>query len=251
MRQLFILIISLSLLSSCKVFKSNLMLKTPDNFVYDKLSDSVSNSDYRVSPNDLIQFKILSNNGFKMIDLTTNISVNNIIGSIDLTVESNGEIKMPSIGRVNVSGLTIRELESFLEEKYSKLYQDPYVTAKVTNKRVIIFLGNGGQAKVNSLSNNNTSIMEAIATAGGILEDGKAYKIKLIRNNPDRNKKPFVYLMDLSTINGLTLANSKVQANDIIYVEPRFRLLNVINKEITPLVTLITTSLIFFQLFRK
>ena len=93
--------------------------------------------------------------------------------------------------------------------------------------------------------------MEAIATAGGILEDGKAYKIKLIRNNPDRNKKPFVYLMDLSTINGLTLANSKVQANDIIYVEPRFRLLNVINKEITPLVTLITTSLIFFQLFRK
>ena len=251
MRQLFILIISLSLLSSCKVFKSNLMLKTPDNFVYDKLSDSVSNSDYRVSPNDLIQFKILSNNGFKLIDLTTNTSVNNIIGSIDLTVESNGEIKMPSIGRVNVSGLTIRELESFLEEKYSKLYQDPYVTAKVNNKRVIIFPGNGGQAKVNSLSNNNTSIMEAIATAGGILEDGKAYKIKLIRNNPDRNKKPFVYLMDLSTINGLTLANSKVQANDIIYVEPRFRLLNVINKEITPLVTLITTSLIFFQLFRK
>ena len=87
MRQLFILIISLSLLSSCKVFKSNLMLKTPDNFVYDKLSDSVSNSDYRVSPNDLIQFKILSNNGFKLIDLTTNTSVNNIIGSIDLTVE--------------------------------------------------------------------------------------------------------------------------------------------------------------------
>ena len=251
MRQLFILIISLSLLSSCKVFKSNLMLKTPDNFVYDKLSDSVSNSDYRVSPNDLIQFKILSNNGFKLIDLTTNTSVNNIIGSIDLTVESNGEIKMPSIGRVNVSGLTIRELESFLEEKYSKLYQDPYVTAKVNNKRVIIFPGNGGQAKVNSLSNNNTSIMEAIATAGGILEDGKAYKIKLIRNNPDRNKKPFVYLMDLSTINGLTLANSKVQANDIIYVEPRFRIINVISKEITPLVTLITTGLIFFQLFRK
>ena len=251
MRQLFILIISLSLLSSCKVFKSNLMLKTPDNFVYDKLSDSVSNSDYRVSPNDLIQFKILSNNGFKLIDLTTNTSVNNIIGSIDLTVESNGEIKMPSIGRVNVSGLTIRELESFLEEKYSKLYQDPYVTAKVNNKRVIIFPGNGGQAKVNSLSNNNTSIMEAIATAGGILEDGKAYKIKLIRNNPDRNKKPFVYLMDLSNINGLTLANSKVQANDIIYVEPRFRIINVISKEITPLVTLITTGLIFFQLFRK
>ena len=251
MRQLFILIISLSLLSSCKVFKSNLMLKTPDNFVYDKLSDSVSNSDYRVSPNDLIQFKILSNNGFKFIDLTTNTSDNNIIGSIDLTVESNGEIKMPSIGRVNVSGLTIRELESFLEEKYSKLYQDPYVTAKVNNKRVIIFPGNGGQAKVNSLSNNNTSIMEAIATAGGILEDGKAYKIKLIRNNPDRNKKPFVYLMDLSTINGLTLANSKVQANDIIYVEPRFRIINVISKEITPLVTLITTGLIFFQLFRK
>lgn len=251
MRQLFLFLISFFLLSSCKVFKSNLMLKTPDNFVYDKLSDSVSSSDYKVSPNDLIQFRILSNNGFKLIDLTNNSSSNNFGGSIDLTVESNGEIKMPSIGRVNVFGLTLRELESFLEEKYSKLYQDPYVTAKVTNKRVIIFPGNGGQAKVNLLTNNNTSIMEAIATAGGILEDGKAYKIKLIRNNPGINKKPSVYLMDLSTINGLTIANSKIQANDIIYVEPRFRVLNVVNKEITPIITLITTSLIFFQLFRK
>lgn len=92
--------------------------------------------------------------------------------------------------------------------------------------------------------------MEAIAYAGGIAEDGKAYKVKLIRVNPDPKKMPFVYLLDLSTIDGIMLGKSIVQAGDIIYVEPRYRPINTFNREIAPLLTLISTVLLLYTVIK-
>jgi len=246
MRYLLYLLFPVVFLSSCKIFRSNLMLKTPKDFNYDKLVDSLSRLDYRIATNDAIVYRLFTNNGFKLINLAT--EANSVLrNDIDVIVESDGMIKMPLLGRIHIAGMTIKEAEKLLEEKYSELYIDPFVTLRITNKRVIIFPGNGGQARVLPLANNNTSVMEAIASAGGILEDGKAYKVKLIRPNPDRAKPAFVYLMDLSRINGLTDANSIVQAGDIIYVEPRYRPLTTFNREIAPLITLITSVLILYQ----
>ncbi len=134
-----------------------------------------------------------------------------------------------------------------LETAYSELYVDPYVSLRISNKRVIVFPGNGGLAAVRTLTNNNVTVMEAIASAGGIVEDGKAYKVKLIRNNPDPTQKSLVYLFDLSKIDGIKFGKSIVQAGDIIYVEPRYKPLATFTKEITPLLTLMTTFLILYQ----
>lgn len=249
MRYLIILLISLVVFSSCKVFRSNLMLKTPKDFTYDKLVDSLSRLDYRIAVNDILTYRLLPNNGHKLINMAT--EANQVYrNDIDVVVESNDSIKMPLLGRVKVAGLTIKEAEKLLQEKYATYYVEPFITIRVTNRRVIVFPGNGGQAKVLSLTNNNTSVMEALANAGGVLEDGKAYKVKLIRSNPDPNQKPFVYLMDLSHIDGIMAGQSIVQAGDIIYVEPRYRPLLTFSREIAPIVTLLTSILILYQFSR-
>jgi polysaccharide biosynthesis/export protein len=247
----FFLFLGLSvILSSCKVMRSNLMLKTPKDYKYDELIDSLAQKDYRVAPNDEILYFVFTNDGFKLIDLATQVNTG-FKASINTIVETDGQIKMPLLGRVYVEGLTIKELQAVLEEKYSEFYVKPYVEVRVSNKRVIVFPGSGGSAKVLPLTNNNTTVMEALAAAGGIVEDGKAYKVKLIRNNPKPGGKPLVHLMDLSTIDGLSAANSKVQANDIIYVEPRYKPLATFNKEVLPLVTTITGVILIIQLFRS
>jgi len=226
------------------------MLKTPKHYKYDELIDSLAQKDYRVAPNDEILYFVFTNDGFKLIDLATQVNTG-FKASINTIVETDGQIKMPLLGRVYVEGLTIKELQAVLEEKYSEFYVKPYVEVRVSNKRVIVFPGSGGSAKVLPLTNNNTTVMEALAAAGGIVEDGKAYKVKLIRNSPKPDGKPLVYLMDLSTIDGLSAANSKVQANDIIYVEPRYKPLATFNKEVLPLVTTITGVILIIQLFRS
>lgn len=248
MRKLFILIpVFLLLLSSCKIFRSNLMLKTKKDYPYDKLTDSLSNLDYKLSPNDVLTIRVETNDGFQLIDLAN--KANNIYrNDLDILVESDGTGKMPMLGYVKLEGLTIREAEKFLEEKYTEFYVKPFVNIKVTNKRVIVFPGNGGIAKVLPLSNNNTTVLEAIALSGGITDDGKAYKVKLIRNY--RNQKPEVFLMDLSKIEGLALGNTKVLANDIIYIEPRYRLARTLAAELAPIVTIISSTILIYSVFR-
>lgn len=233
-------------LSSCRLVRPSIMLKTPENYNYAKLVDSLSTYDYRIASNDAVVFRVFSNDGFKLIDLTNTFA--NVRGDIDLTVDIDGFLKLPLLNKVKVSGLTIREAENLLEKKYEEYYVKPYVTLRVTNRRVIVFPGSGGAAKVVPIANNNTTIFEALALAGGIYEDGKAYKVKLVRNG---NKKAEVYLMDLSTIDGVIAGNTLVQANDLIYVEPRIRFAQKLASEIVPYVTLLSTTLLLYQVLRK
>lgn len=246
MRYLFILLASLFLFGSCKIYRSNLMLKTKKDFTYDQLVDSLSRKDYRIAVNDVVEYRLYTNNGFDVINLAVkgNALYRN---DINVIVESDGMVKMPLIGRVPIVGLTIMQAEKMLEERYTKMYVEPFVTLRILNKRIIVFPGNGGQAKVLPLANNNTTILEAIASAGGIMEDGKAYKVKLIRDNPDSLNKPLVYLMDLSRIEGVTPGKSIVQAGDIIYVEPRYKPVATFSKEVAPVLTLLTSMLILYQ----
>ncbi|MBP6755899.1 MAG: polysaccharide biosynthesis/export family protein [Bacteroidia bacterium] len=224
------------------------MLKTPTDFAYDQLQDSVTKQSYKIEVNDLVQVRIFSNDGFKIINIE-NVSGNYARIDLDYLVEQDGRVKLPLVGKVALSGLTIAEAETFLQKIYNDFYVNPFVSVKVVNKRVIIFPGNGGKAQVINLQNNNTTVIETIALGGGIQEDGKAYKVKLIRN--DGKNKPKVYLMDLSKIEGIAMGNTVVMANDIIYVEPRYRFAKTLIGEVTPLISLLTSTFLLYSLFIK
>ena len=73
-----------------------------------------------------------------------------------------------------------------------------------------------------SITNSNTSLLEVIALAGGIRDEGRANSIKLMRKT--NNGKREIYKIDLSTIEGLRSAQMIIQSNDYIYVDfkPRF-----------------------------
>ena len=103
------------------------MLKTPKEFTYDKLVDSLGKVDYKIASNDAIQYKIFTNGGFKLIELATTAS-GAFRNDLDVIVESDGTIKMPLIGKVQIEGKTIKEAEKILEEKYAEFYVSPFVT---------------------------------------------------------------------------------------------------------------------------
>jgi polysaccharide export outer membrane protein len=85
--------------------------------------------------------------------------------------------------------------------------------------------------------------LEALALAGGIGDNGKAKKIKLVRGNP---KDPEIYLIDLSTIEGMKQADFIVRANDVIYVEPRKSVAREFTADFAPLISLISSTITLF-----
>lgn len=258
-KTLFLLVPALLILatmSSCRMLNPSIMLQSKKSYPYDSLKlDSAffQVQEYRIAPNDLIEMRFFANNGFEILDLTrTNqgqvnrTSYSDIIYNVDI----DGTAELPIIGRIKLAGYTIRQATDTLEKHYSEFYEKPYVLLRVMNKRVIVYPGNEGAGKVVPLTNNNTTLIEALAATGGVSKEGKAYRIKLIRNNGNP-AKPDVYLFDLSKMDHVAQANIIVQANDVIYVEPRRNIPQEALREISPILTMISSVFILIAILRR
>ncbi len=249
---LFFLILSagLLLLNGCRSLNPSVMLKTPKDYKYTAFP-TTPKLEYQIAPNDELSFSIYSNDGFKLIDISTLNAEGGRTATraiLPFQVEFDGTVKLPLLGRTKLQGLTVREAENLLEEKYSSFYNKPYVLMQISNRRVIVFPGSGdGTARVVKLANENTTLMEALADAGGIAHYGKAYKVKLIRGDL---KNPQVYLIDLSTIDGIKNADLVLQANDIIYIEPQLRISRDIMAEVLPYLSFISTVIVFLAFMK-
>lgn len=201
------------------------MFKTQKNYPYDDFSKISSSREYKIGLNDLLEIQIIPNKGSSLIEGgggsdQTNGGSNSEIQNkaFSTVVEFDGTTKLPMLGRIQMKDLSVREAELMLEERLKQFYVDPYVTIKITNKRIVIFPGEAGNARVINLQNQNTTILEALALSGGVSANGKADRIKLIRGDL---KNPQVYLIDLSSIDGMKKADMILQGNDIIYIEGR------------------------------
>lgn len=245
--KIFLIFFIVLLFSSCRLLNPSQMLRTK-GYPYSSFKEDSIKPEYKIAPNDKLSFRLYTNDGEKLINpLEVNINNQNLTNIITYQVEFDGNVKLPILGREKLAGLTLREAEKKLETAYSKFYNKPFVQLDVTNKRVIVFPGGqGGTSTVITLTNTNTTLIEALAMAGGI-SDGKAHKVKLIRG--DLNN-PKVYLIDLSTIDGMKASNLVLQANDIIYVEPRPKVAQRILENLTPYLTLLSTTLLIYGLFK-
>lgn len=244
-------------MNSCGI-NSDLMFKTTKDYEFDSIPD-VNNVEYRLSVNDEITFRLFSNQGFKILDIVSGESNTTAANNQSLSqgnaitykVEQDSTVKLPIIGKVKIGGMSLDSCENHLEKIYADYYIEPFVQIRVTNNRVVVFPGSGGGAKVVPLKNNNTTLLEALALAGGLAKRGKAKKIKVMRMVENKRE---VYLIDLSTIDGLVEADMIVQANDYIYVEPVPEISRELLNEIAPILGIITSSaavVVLIQSFTK
>ncbi len=244
------ILFSTLILSSCGI-NSNLMFKTPKggDFKYDSIPMRPQ-EDYKISKDDRFIFTLSTNNGQKIIERMSGVGATNQVvqtqQQIEFLVRSDGFVQMPVIGDVKAEGLSVKLFQDTLANLYSKEYQDPFVQVKITNQRVLVFPGNGGDAKIIPLQNNNTTLMEALAAAGGITERGKAKSVKLMRNVGGKRE---VYPIDLATIDGLVYADMIVQANDYIYVEPHPRIGREVLLQVTPVISILSSSIVLLSIY--
>ena len=239
------------LLSGCTINR-DIMFKTPTDYVFDTMVDTVAT--VRLQANDVLQFRLFANDGFKMIDLVSESGgrdlnlMNRTIFSY--YVEHDGVVKLPLLGRIPVTGYTLRDAEAMLEEKYSQFYNHPYVQLTVTNRRVVVFPGGGGDAEVVTLENNNTTLLEVLAQAGGMNKRGDARRVKVFRKDRITGKRS-IYQFDMSDISGLEYGDMVMQGDDVVYVQPNPELARELLNDLTPVITLLTTVILVIGIARS
>lgn len=239
------------ILTGCTINR-DIMFRTSTDYKFDEFVDS-TRSELRLQTNDMIQMRLFANDGFKMIDLVSEGGSREAMlmqrASFNYFIESDGLVKLPLLGRVRLSGLTIREAELFLEGKFVTYYNKPFVQIFVNSRRVVVFPGGGGDAKSIMLENNNTTLLEVIGLAGGLSDRANARKVKLFRYAP--SGKRLIYQFDLRDIEGLKYADMVMQGDDVVYVQPNPDILQGLTQEILPIVTLVTSIFLLFVLSRN
>ena len=207
-------------ISSCRVLYPDLMFQQKQYQYFELAQKQIDQ--YVIQPNDEISLRVFSRDGFRLVDMVGS-ATGNLINQSNSTavislylVDNEGFVKLPVIGELFVKGYTEKELNRILADKFSGLFIDPFVIAKVENRRALIF--KGSLASVVSLNSGPTNLIEVIAKSGGMSPNSKAFKVKVIRGDL---KNPQVILIDLSTMEGIRRADLIVQSNDIIYIEEK------------------------------
>jgi protein involved in polysaccharide export with SLBB domain len=135
--------------------------------------------------------------------------------SYKVTVSRDGDIIIPRIGTINVSGLTFTELKNFLGQKFKKYFNEFQMNITMDTLRAIeIFLvgevKNPGTYSVGSLS----TIVTALYATGGPTKNGSLRNIKLIRNGET------ITILDLYDffIKGIKDNDARLEQGDTIFI---------------------------------
>jgi len=131
------------------------------------LTVSQAGSDYRMGPEDQIRVSVWENK-----DLT-----------LDLVVRPDGKISMPLIQDVVAEGQTATELANTIQQRLLNFIKEPQVSVIVLQVNAPKYFVIGNVLKPGTYSlRSETSILQALALAGGFTQFASPRSIKLIRN---------------------------------------------------------------------
>lgn len=222
------------------------MFKLDENFTAQDLSIAVNQAErnYVIQVDDMLTLDVFTNDGERIVDPNNELQQNRQglqnNQQFNYLVKTDGTSKFPIVGQVKIDSLTIDQAEQILQEKYNEFYKQSFVRLEFKNKRVVVLgaTANGGQ--IITLDNENVSLVEILALAGGLDLGSKSQNIKVIRGNLTN---PEIYKINLSTIAGMKQSMLAIEPGDIIYVEPWRRPLFEGIKDITPILSLVTSTL--------
>ncbi len=109
--------------------------------------------------------------------------------SADVTVRPDGRISLPLINDIQAAGLTPEQLRRAITDASAKYLDDPTVTVivKAINSRRIFITGQVTKPGEYSLT-GPTTVLQLIATAGGVLEYADASHIVVMRTTGGRSE---------------------------------------------------------------
>lgn len=212
--------------------------------------------EYRLRPNDHLYIRVIS-------DKPENVAFLNLIGSqtsmvgssynmelITYLVDESGSISYPFLGKIQVAGQTLPEVESLLQGEVDKYLNGASVFVKLVTRTVTV-LGEVRSPGTITMVKSRMSIFEILGLAGDISDYGNRKTVKLIRETPEGE---LVTQMDLTDPEIISSPFYYILPHDIIYVEHQTKVYGAKNlpyaAPLTITTSVVTLVLLVINLFR-
>jgi len=165
--------------------------------------------EYKVQPEDVLNITV-----HEQPDLTTRTRIS-----------ADGNITFPLLGTVQVTGLTVREVESKLRELLMKDYLvDPQVIVYIEeyrSKQVSVIGWVNKPGKYDMFPERETTVIEAIAMAGGFHVNDNLNGTKILRTENGEEITIIVKVKDI-TQKGEKDKDIPLKPNDVVFVPESF-----------------------------
>ncbi|MBL8001358.1 MAG: polysaccharide export protein [Flavobacteriales bacterium] len=176
--------------------------------------------EYRIQVNDILSVRVLglddANARLFNVQSTQGTSmVNDAQMYVDgFSVDKAGNVQLPSVGRVKVQGLTVGEAQELLQRKINDYFTNATVILKLVSFRVSVL---GGVERPGSylVYNNQITLLEALALAGGPSEFADKRYVSLMRQSDQGTQAVNV---DLGRMDVLSSEYYYLLPNDVVYV---------------------------------
>jgi polysaccharide export outer membrane protein len=203
---------------------------------------------YKVQPFDIVYIRVSSGVNPEAVEMFNQMNNQNMGMSsganlntnsyyLGYTIDVFGNITMPVLGDIQVNGMTMLEIEKYVQQLVKKYVADADVLVKLMSFKVTT-LGETGVGQ-KTISADRANLLEVFALSGDISKNGNRHNILIMRTTPEGMR---TFRVDMSKKEIISSPLFYVQPNDIIYVEPtksaawRFSL-----SELTLVLTTITT----------
>ncbi len=192
---------------------------------------------FRLRPEDKINIVVNSSNPMLEQQFTlTTVSRRNTLGGspsakmsnanalgysqpIAYTVDEQGTIDFPVLGKISVAGKTRKEVADYIHDRLiaRELVSDPIVTVEYVNMGVNV-LGEVNKAGHIDITKDHFTVLDAIAYANDLTINGNRRQVLVARQDDGQNR---VYTLDLTNMQQVLSSPAYyLQQNDLVYVSP-------------------------------
>jgi len=224
MRNHFLLLLFIPFLFSCIPAKDIIYLQGEP--IAKKEIKRINNIPYKLQVDDILNIDIKSNDETlvsvfkKQLSNSNNTSIDESQTFFNgYSIDSYGNIRMPTLGEINVLGYTELEVRKKIEnelKKFIKTEEELFVSVKLAGIKYTA-IGEIGSPGPNIIYQNKLSIIDAISSSGDITAVGNRKKVEIIRNSITGTEK---FTIDLTQINAFDSDVFYIKPNDIINVIP-------------------------------
>lgn len=228
-RGLAVLLAILLLQTSCKItrpvpyFGGGIDSLPPTDFVVPEQviqrGDVMSITFYSDNPQATQIFNQASGAALNTTPISSRLMTSEAAGaSGGYLVDTEGNIRLHSIGKIKAAGLTKKQLETTLLDRIRELgvLTNPYCVIRFSNFRVTV-LGEVKAPGVYQLPSEKASILEALGLAGDITVYGRKDDVMVVR---EMDGKRTYAKLDLTRKDIFTSPYFFIRQNDVIVVTP-------------------------------
>lgn len=172
-----------------------------------------------IMPDDMLEIKIAGGNEVttQVFNTFGGVSATGVAAGIPVyTVDGNGQIEFPYIGKIKAAGLTKDELKEKLKGDVSKYLKDVMISVRFSNFRFTVL----GEVRVPGsyvLPTDKVTVLEALGQAGDMTQYARKNSVRIVR---DSSGKREIGKMDFTQKDVFTSPFYYLQRNDVVYVEP-------------------------------